>query len=139
MAAILSRRAALQSEIDSAADAIRAELSDGDVEFAVRLAIHLFARVRRLNAGRSAPALGRPSGTGSREFDTFLLAGIRWALDADRHDNRPWAAPEPLPDTWYVYGFRRMSDRWKQLAATQTPAELHRAGILIRERSLTSV
>lgn len=129
----------LQGLIDRGALAIRAELAAGDLQFALRLVVDLLTHAGALRGSGGVPLLRMPASTRSREFDTFILAGIRFALGAEETQNCPWAAPVPLPEPWVVYSsVRRMTPAWRKLSIRETPEELAAANIFIRERSLKS-
>jgi hypothetical protein len=128
----------LQELVDAGALAVRAELASGAVEFALRLVIDLLTHTGA-SVRSGVPKLQPPASTGQREFDTLLLSGIRCALGAEGAEESLWPAPPPLPLAWIVYGFRPMSPAWRELTPRETPEELARANVFIRERSLRSV
>lgn len=125
--------------IDSEISAIRAELAKGDIEFAFRLITDLLTKIRHEFSQATSLPLKRPSSTGNQEIDTFIQAGIRWAMGSGPTSSKPWPAPVPLPEPWIAYGFRKMSANWKELSIRETPQEFAQANVYIRERSLTSI
>jgi len=128
----------LQALIGDKARSISRELAHGDHDFALRLAVDLFTEARDAGDGHETPFLRRPEPTGNPKVDTLILAGLRWALGSKDGDLRPWPAPKALRSPWFAYGFRGLSEAWKDLSTRETPPELASANVYIRERSLIS-
>ncbi|NUP73316.1 MAG: helix-turn-helix domain-containing protein [Sinomonas sp.] len=121
-----------QSVFDDAAEAVRDELSNGDIDFALRLALDAFKRLE----GMKPTVLKRPRTTGDERWDALLAAGARIALRGSKAKPR-WGSR--LAQPWFpAEGMRKVSDAYRQLTVRRTPKEFADFNIFLNDKSLAA-
>ncbi|MBT2515460.1 helix-turn-helix domain-containing protein [Arthrobacter sp. ISL-30] len=121
-----------QSVLDEAAEAVRDELSNGDIDFTLRLALDAFKRLQAMEPTR----LRKPRSTGDLRWDALLAAGARIALRGSKVKPR-WGSR--LVQPWFpAEGVRRISDAYRQLTVRRTPKEFADFNIFLNDKSFAA-
>jgi transcriptional regulator with XRE-family HTH domain len=124
----------VQALIDEAAGRIRRELGRGDPEFALRIIGNTVTAIVRCE--HPGP-LRRPPSLKDAKWDKLFAASIGYALRKAGAAVPAWTNTAPLAAEWFPYDFRITTDAYLALTKRQTPPELARTGIFLREKSLT--
>ncbi len=125
----------LQALIDEAAGTIRRELVKGDPEFALRILGNTVTAIARCEQpGR----LRKPPSLKDAKWDKLFAASLGYALRKAGGALPVWTNTAPLAPEWFPYDFRTTTEAYLALTKRETPPELARAGIFLREKSLTS-
>ncbi|MDP5225769.1 MULTISPECIES: helix-turn-helix domain-containing protein [Arthrobacter] len=121
-----------QAVLEDAADAVRGELSRGDADFALRIALDTFRSLESM-----APSvLRKPRSTGDPRWDSLLAAGARIALRNSRAKPR-WGSR--LAEAWFpADDLGPVTDAYRRLTIRRTPKELADFNIFLNDKSLLS-
>ncbi|MGP9782223.1 hypothetical protein CQ010_13580 [Arthrobacter sp. MYb211] len=120
-----------QTILEEAARDIARELSSGDGEFALRIAMDSLKQLKKLKPER----LKKPRPTGSERFDALLAAGARIALEGVSAQKPRWG--KKLQDPWFPGDdTRSMSDAFRELTIKRTPKTMADFNIFLKDNSL---
>lgn len=120
-----------QAILDETARDIARELSSGDSEFALRIAMDSLKQLKMMKPEH----LKKPSPTGSERFDALLAAGARIALDGNSAQKPRWGAK--LQEPWFPGGdTRSMSDAFRELTIKRTSKAFADFNIFLKDNSL---
>jgi hypothetical protein len=122
-----------------AADLIRAELDEGDLDFAYRTLMQALAHLRSATTPEEIKDfLIRPRSTGDKKWDTFLAASIGRECTILKIDRPSWTDPKPLPEEWHPSTFDP-SEAWlKKIRRSKSEFMAH-YNILIRDKDYTTL
>lgn len=121
-----------QAILDEAAAAVRAERLNGDIDFALRIALDAFKRLSAM----APKTLKRPPATGDPRWDALLAAGARIALRGSGAKPR-WGSGLERP--WFpAEDMREISDAYRQLSVRRTPKEFADFNIFLNDKSLAA-
>jgi transcriptional regulator with XRE-family HTH domain len=119
-----------QRVLEDGAEGIRKELSRGDTDMALRLALDATRRLRSL----APKELKKPRSTGDPHWDALLAAGARIAVRGSGSKPR-WG--KPLPTAWFPAADTRvLGEAYRQLTIRRTPKELADFNIFLNDKSL---
>lgn len=117
-----------------AAELIRAELENGDLDFAYRTLMQALAHFR---AAESTPEINdfltKPGSTGDPKWDIFLAASIGRECTLLHLDRPSWTDPKPLAEEWHPSTFEP-SDAWLDKIRRSKSEFMYRYNILIRDK-----
>lgn len=117
--------------LDEAARDIAHELSSGDNEFALRIAMDSLKKLKMMKPEH----LKKPKSTGSERFDALLAAGARIALDGISARKPRWGVK--LQNPWFPGAdTRSMSEAFKELTIKRTPKAFADFNIFLKDNSL---
>ncbi|MGP5409722.1 helix-turn-helix domain-containing protein [Glutamicibacter ardleyensis] len=120
-----------QMVLDKAARDIAEELSAGDREFALRLAMDALKYLKTMKPER----LKKPRPTGSEQFDALLAAGARLVIEGSSPYMPRWG--KKLSAAWFPGSdTRNMGEAFRLLTIKRTPKMFADFNIYIKDNSL---
>ena len=120
-----------QMVLDQVAKDIAEELSQGEREFALRIAMDALKRLKSMRPQR----LKKPGSTGSAKFDALLAAGARLVMEGNSPHLPRWGAK--LPEPWFPGDdTRTMGEAFRNLTIRRTPKTFADFNIFIKDNSL---
>lgn len=123
-----------QSILDQAARAIALEVTSGDSQFALQLAMDCLLQLKTMKPAR----LKKPPATGSQRFDALLAAGVRVVLD--QHPSTPPRWGSKLCEPWFpADDVMELTDEFRALTIQRTPRRFAEFNIFLKDDSLERI